>query len=295
MSKILVLMASHRSPGNSEILARQAAAGAVGAGAEVELLNLTKLQISTCEGCLRCVFQGKCGEQDQMGELVKKMLAADGLIVAAPIYLLAPTSLIKKVMDRALMMSLYLDELEGRRRGALTIAVAGKEDWNPVGMEVLNQFAYAYGFTVYDYLEAYAPGPGEIMLQDLVMEKARLQGEGLVAYLHGKAPARAAAGNQCPSCYSRSFRLLGGNRIKCSFCLVEGTLDGSGNVQIAPELLADAFWTPKHRKRHLEEWIKATRGSYLKNRELVKERLQLFLAAQAAVTGLKPQESKSVT
>lgn len=284
MSNILVLMASHRSPGNSEILARQAAAGAACSGAQIELLNISKMRISTCEGCLRCVFQGKCGEQDEMGELVNKMLAADGLIVAAPIYLLAPASLIKKAMDRALMMSLYLDELEGRRRGAVTIAVAGKEDWNPIGMEVLNQFAYAYGFPVFDYLEAYAPGPGEILLQEQVMEKAGRLGEGLVAYLHGKAPARKPAANQCPSCYSRSFRLLGGNRIKCSFCLVEGTLDGSGNVQVAPELLADAFWTPKHRKRHLEEWIKATRGSYLKNRELVKEKLQQFLAVQPPAT-----------
>jgi len=274
MPKILVLMASHRSPSNSEILACQAADGAAKAGAEIELLNISNLQISSCAGCLRCVFQGKCSKEDEMGMLIKKLLSADGLIVAAPIYLLAPASVVKKVIDRAMMMALYVDELIGGRRGALTIAVAGKEDWNPIGMEVLNQFALAYAFPVYDYLEAYAPGPGEILLQDDTIKKAQALGESLVAYLHGNAPARMPNANQCPSCYSRSFRLLGGDRIKCSFCLVEGMLDSSGNVHIAPELVADAFWTPKHRKRHLEEWILATRVGYMKNREEIKRRLK---------------------
>lgn len=292
MTKILVFVASRRSPGNSELLARQAAAGAAKAGAEVELLNISKLQISACEGCLRCVFQGKCGEHDEMGMLIKKLVAADGLIVAAPIYLLGPASVVKKVMDRALMMALSIDELVGRRRGALTIAVAGKEDWNPIGMEVLNQFAFAYGFPVYDYLEAYAPGPGEILIQNDTMEKAEALGQSLVDYLHGRASARTPASNQCPSCYSRSFRLLGGERVKCSFCLVEGNLDASGNLHVAPEFGADAFWTPKHRKRHLEDWILATRVVYMKNRELVQQKLQSFNADETVPKMEKQQKNR---
>lgn len=276
MKKILTLVASRRSPGNSELLAKQAAAGAGQAGAQVEFINIANLKIAACEGCLACVFRGKCREEDQMDVLTEKILAADGLIAAAPIYLLSPASVVKKIMDRALMMSLYVDDIMEKRRGALTLTVAGKADWNPVGMEVMNQFALSYGFSIFNYLEAYAPGPGEILLQDGLMEEVKKLGGQLVHYLDGQTNARTPEPSQCPYCYSRSVRLLGQNRIQCPYCLLEGTLEAGGRIHIPQENLDDAFWTPKHRKRHLEDWIKATRGMYLKNRTAVKEKLDLF-------------------
>ena len=187
--KILTLIGSQRSPGNSEILANLASAGAKNAGAEVETLNIAGLNIAPCEGCLACVFRGKCKEEDQMDILIDKLINADGLIVAAPIYLLSPASIIKKIMDRALMMALYIDDLGQKRRGALTFTVAGKADWNPIGMEMMNQFALSYGFPIYNYLEAYAPGPGEVLLQDQLMEQVKTLGAGLVSYLREEMPA----------------------------------------------------------------------------------------------------------
>lgn len=274
--KIVTMIASRRSPGNSEILAKHASAGAIQAGAEVEEINLTKLNIAACEGCLACVFRGKCREEDEMDFLVEKLIQADGLIVAAPIYLLSPASVIKKVMDRALMMALYIDDITPKQRGALTITVAGKEDWNPVGMEVMNQFALAYGFPVYNYLETYAPGPGEILLQDELLNQVYELGQGLTAYVKGEASGRKPEHNQCPYCFSRSVRLLGQNKTQCPFCLVEGTLKQDGTIEVAPDELEHAFWTPSHRKRHLEDWIKATRGTYLNNRAAVTEKLKSF-------------------
>lgn len=271
--KILTLIASRRSPGNSEILAKEASTGAERAGATVEMINIAAFNIAACEGCLACVFRGKCGEEDQMGILVEKLLKADGLIVVAPIYLLSPAAIIKKVMDRALMMSLYADELAEKKRGALTITIAGKADWNPIGMEMMNQFALSYGFPVYNYLEAYAPGPGEILLQEETMQAVGVLGEGLANFLQGKEEARKPLPNQCPSCYSRSVRLLGDNKIQCPFCLVEGTLDKNYQINVPKEALEHAFWTPAHRKRHLEDWIKATRGRYMQNRAAIKEKL----------------------
>lgn len=274
--KILALIASRRSPGNSELLVKSAAAAAKKAGAELEILNITDLTIASCEGCLACVFRGKCREEDQMDFLVEKLIQADGLIVAAPIYLLSPASVIKKVMDRALMMSLYIDDMKNRRRGALTMTVAGKADWNPIGMEMMNQFALAFGFPIFNYREAYAPGPGEVLLQDELMADVSSLGEGLVSFLHGQTEARTPEPTQCPSCYSRSVRLLGENKIQCPFCLVEGTLDSQNHIHIPQEVLDDAFWTPDHRKRHLEEWIKGSRGRYMENRDAVKEKLKQF-------------------
>ncbi|MBS4023496.1 MAG: flavodoxin family protein [Dethiobacter sp.] len=277
MTKILALVASRRKYGNSHVLALEAMAGAKSAGSDVELLNISDLQIDFCEGCLRCVFTGKCSGKDDMGLLLAKILEADGLIVSAPVYLLSPASVIKKLLDRALVIALYADELSERLRGALTISVAGKEDWSPLGPEILNQFALAYGFTVYNYLEAFAPGPGEILLQDEVVTQANTLGHGLVEYVLGKAQPRTPDPGQCPVCYSRSFRFLGGRNVQCPICLIKGELEESGIIRITSDLKKDSFWEPGHRKRHLEEWIKVTRVTYLKNRALIKDKQKKYL------------------
>jgi hypothetical protein len=276
MTKVLTLMASRRLRGNSHVLALEAAAGAESYGAEIEMLNLTELRIDTCEGCLRCVFKGKCSADDDMEMLLKKIIAADGLIVSCPVYLLSPAAVIKKLVDRALVIALYADELFNKRRGALTITSAGKEDWNPLGLEMLNQFALAYGFPIYNYLEAYAPGPAEILLQDRLLAETGNLGAGLVKYIQGEAEARIVEPNQCPSCYSRSFRFLGNLQVQCPICLVKGEIDSSGNITILSDITKDSFWEPGHRKSHLEEWVKATRGPYLENRPKIREKLKKY-------------------
>lgn len=273
---ILVLVASRRSPGNSELLAMEAKEGAQEAGANAEMINISRLKIESCGGCLRCVFKGSCSGEDDMEMLLKKIIKADGLIVAAPVYLLSPASVIKKTMDRALMASLYIDELAERRRGALTITVAGKSDWNPLGTDMLNQFALSYGFPIFNYIEGYAPGPAEILLQEDLVAQTRQNGRDLVKHLKGEIKAREVEENQCPSCYSRTFRFVGDNKVQCAICLAKGTLDENNKVVIPQSEVENAFWTPAHRKRHLEEWIKATRGMYLEKRPKIKELLRKY-------------------
>ncbi len=273
---VLTLIASRRSRGNSKVLALEASEGAERAGAKVELLNMTELSIDACQGCLRCVFNGSCSSDDDMGPLLKKIIQADCLIVSAPTYLLSPAAVVKKLIDRALVIALYADELSERKRAALTISVAGKEDWNPTGPEVLNQFALAYGFPIFNYLEAYAPGPGEILLQNSSIKEAGDLGYGLVEHVRGNLEARKPTPTQCPACYSRSFRLLGDNLVQCPFCLVKGEMDGQGGIRITSDIVKDSFWEPGHRKHHLEDWIKATRGTYLENRAEIKEKLKKY-------------------
>ena len=59
MGSILGIVGSARLWGNSELLVRQALAGAEREGASVALLRLTALRIESCTGCLRCVIGGK--------------------------------------------------------------------------------------------------------------------------------------------------------------------------------------------------------------------------------------------
>jgi multimeric flavodoxin WrbA len=98
--QILILEGSPRKKGNSSTLAEQAAAGAREAGAVVETFYLHGLNIAPCTGCDACLKNGICVIDDDMQELYTKLAAADGLILASPIYMYTFTAQLKICLDR---------------------------------------------------------------------------------------------------------------------------------------------------------------------------------------------------
>ncbi|MBE6472204.1 MAG: flavodoxin family protein [Coriobacteriaceae bacterium] len=90
MKKIVAVNASPRAKWNTAQLVREAAAGAQDAGAEVEVVDLYKLDAFTgCRSCFICKqekFEGTCVVKDGLADLLAKMRDADGLILGSPIY-----------------------------------------------------------------------------------------------------------------------------------------------------------------------------------------------------------------
>jgi hypothetical protein len=102
MSKsILILKGSPRKHGNSAALADQIYAGAKKAGAEVESVYLSGLEINPCDACDACQEgdQG-CIVQDDMQALYPQLKAADVIVLASPIYYFTITAQIKAFIDR---------------------------------------------------------------------------------------------------------------------------------------------------------------------------------------------------
>lgn len=91
MKKIIAINASPRSGWNTDILVREAAAGAASAGAEVEVIDLYRLEKFTgcvsCFGCKTEAHLGKCICRDGLAEVLEKIRQADGLILGSPVYL----------------------------------------------------------------------------------------------------------------------------------------------------------------------------------------------------------------
>jgi hypothetical protein len=81
-------MGSPRKNGNSTVLAKQIVEGAGAAGARVESFYLHKMKISPCTACDKCHAADDrfCVIKDDMQKLYPKIIAADGLILASPIY-----------------------------------------------------------------------------------------------------------------------------------------------------------------------------------------------------------------
>ena len=60
MKKVLIISASPRKGGNSDLLCDEFARGAAEAGHEVEKIRLAEKKIDYCIGCYACRTVGKC-------------------------------------------------------------------------------------------------------------------------------------------------------------------------------------------------------------------------------------------
>ncbi|MGA7469433.1 MAG: flavodoxin family protein [Halobacteriota archaeon] len=69
-------------------------------GAETELVDIGALDIRYCLGCLVCYAEGECVQEDDLAELVDKMLSADGIVLGSPVYMHGVTAQLKTVIDR---------------------------------------------------------------------------------------------------------------------------------------------------------------------------------------------------
>lgn len=269
----LLLSASARKKGNCDYMVRGVRRGLDEEGVKTHLLYLDDLRINTCKGCLSCVYKGRCPQDDDLGYLLEKMAQSRGLVVAAPTYLFSATGLMKVLTDRALTYLSYM-EIGEERRWALTMSLAGNERWNYLGVESVNLFALAYQYRIFDYLEAFAPGPGEVLLEDGLMGAARERGRDLARALRGEATPRTPLPGQCPSCYSQSFRFLEKDTVLCPFCGLKGELDNG-----SPRFLGgyeDSFFFPENLREHLVSWVMATRDRFKENIPLLRKKKRAF-------------------
>lgn len=102
MSKhILILSTSLRKNSNSDVLAEAFAKGAREAGNQMEQISLRDKTIGFCKGCLACQKTGCCVIHDDADAIAQKMLHADVLVFATPIYYYEMSGQMKTMLDRA--------------------------------------------------------------------------------------------------------------------------------------------------------------------------------------------------
>jgi hypothetical protein len=98
---ILPIAASPRAGGNSQRLLEAALEAARVAGAEIaETLRPAALRISACQGCDRCQREGACVLEDDMRSVYPRLLGADAILVASPIYFHGLPAQLKALVDR---------------------------------------------------------------------------------------------------------------------------------------------------------------------------------------------------
>ena len=99
--KVLILSASPRKGGNSDLLCDQFMIGAKEAGHSVENIFLRDKEINYCTGCGACFnTEEGCSQEDDMPEVLEKMLAADIIVMATPVYFYTMNGQMKTLIDR---------------------------------------------------------------------------------------------------------------------------------------------------------------------------------------------------
>ena len=84
--KVLILNGSPRVGGNTTVAVEEMERIFREEGVEVETVQVGARDIRGCIACGRCAETGRCVFDDIVNELAPKLEAADGLVVASPVY-----------------------------------------------------------------------------------------------------------------------------------------------------------------------------------------------------------------
>ncbi len=99
-TNILAISSSPRIGGNTETMLDTAISTLESRGANVEKIQLTKLNGGPCIACGGCAKTGRCILKDDYTTLNDKIEAADHLIFATPIYFGSMCAQLKALIDR---------------------------------------------------------------------------------------------------------------------------------------------------------------------------------------------------
>lgn len=101
MKNVLIISSSPRRGGNSDLLCDEFLRGVRETGYAVEKIFLRDKTIGFCTGCSTCSMHGKpCPQQDDMSEILDKMVVADVIVMATPVYFYTMSAQMKTLIDR---------------------------------------------------------------------------------------------------------------------------------------------------------------------------------------------------
>jgi len=126
MKKVIVISTSLRAGSNSDLLADKFVEGAKAAGNEVEKISLVGKNIQFCKGCLACQKLGRCVINDDVNDIMARVLKADVVVWATPIYYYEMSGQMKTLIDR--MNAMY--PLDYQFRDVYLLTTAAEDEFH---------------------------------------------------------------------------------------------------------------------------------------------------------------------
>jgi multimeric flavodoxin WrbA len=279
---VLGISGSARVWGNCETAVKTALIAAADQGATTGFVRLPDLRIECCRGCFACLSgEGRCAIDDDLETLLDRMDAADGLVLACPVYFGLPPASLVGLLDRLLVRT----PREGtslRPRGAVTITLMGNSKWRGLAEPVINSAVSLLGFDLFESLTIVAEGPGEVLTDPVNV--ARLQGAGRDLAGAVTEPVRAGgdrAGHRapkhpanlvtCPVCHS-DFVRLEADVVECPVCGERGDLTEYFQNRRFRSLGGERRWGRAWLRSHADSWIRPSVARYkAKRRDALRQ------------------------
>ncbi len=135
--KVLGISSSPRANGNSDQLLDKALEAARSNNAETDCIHLARLRIAPCVECNHCYKTGNCFRTDDYQPTLQKIIFADCIIFATPVFFMTVTAQAKLLIDRCQCLWVRKYQLKeefsllgGKKRRAMIIAVGGSRSKN---------------------------------------------------------------------------------------------------------------------------------------------------------------------
>ena len=125
---------------------------------EIDIIDLGKIQIDFCTGCLYCDETQKCNIDDDLSKLMDKIAEADAYIFATPVRWSLLSGEMKTFFDR-LNPFATVGTLNGKKCILLTVGQSEKESEDgfsiDLGLKSMEFFCENAGIDVIDEVKAY--------------------------------------------------------------------------------------------------------------------------------------------
>lgn len=98
--KVLLINGSPHAQGNTAFALERMMDVFRARGVETEWIHVGNKDIRGCVGCRKCHTLGKCAFDDLVNETAPILAAADGMVVASPVYYASPNGTLLSFLDR---------------------------------------------------------------------------------------------------------------------------------------------------------------------------------------------------
>jgi len=183
--RILILKGSPRDKGNSSVLANKVADGAREGGAEVESISLHGMDIRPCDACDVCAeTEGVCIIKDDMQAIYPKLLQADTIVLASPVYWFTISAQLKLCIDRWYgLQSSGWKKMAGKQ-AAIVLTYGDSDLYTSGGINAIHTFESMFRFLrmeIVGMVYGTAGDIGDVEKQPELMQKAYRLGQRLAA------------------------------------------------------------------------------------------------------------------
>jgi multimeric flavodoxin WrbA len=176
--KVVAIAGSPHIKGNTSYLVDEALKELEARGIETEKISLAERAVAPCQGHDKCSTYKACKIKDDAPEIIRKYNAADGVILASPVYFFDVTAQMKAFIDRNFFTYTHEGKKKAKCAGLIAIGGGGGADETINTLKAFTGLPDEDVFTLAGYT-----GEGESKDKPQLVKKARELGRKMAARL----------------------------------------------------------------------------------------------------------------